>query len=230
MSDRTLMSGTVAAVFALAFAVLVLFGFAVIDPLRDATDDELRAWWSDSGNQRDAALSMYFLLAAAPCFVVFAAHLASRLRSGERGDPALATFVFGSAVAFAVALSVAAVARGAIGQAVRFDGEALPGIDAIRYGEQVARAAIGVFAMGSAAITVAAASAAILRTKALGAWLGWAGLGAAAVTLVFVVLLEGPWASPIIQLWVLAAGVELFRVERRARSEGRVPAAQLAGG
>jgi hypothetical protein len=49
----------------------------------------------------------------------------------------------------------------------------------------------------------------------MGAWLGWAGLATAAVIVIFVVLLIGPWASPFLQLWTVAASFELWRTRRR---------------
>ena len=217
MPEPTLLPGRAAALLGLAFAVLLFFGLAIVDPPRDATNDELVQWWSDSANQRDSALSMYFKLGAAACFLGFAAYVAQRLRTFMPGS-GLPRLVAALALLFAAMLCVSAVVRGAIGQSVHFEDEALPGVDALRLAEQVTSVALGMFAMGSVAAMLAVASFAIVRTGAFASWVGWAGIAVAAITVVMVVLLAGAWASPFVQLWVVAASVACWRQDRRPAS------------
>jgi hypothetical protein len=85
-----------------------------------------------------------------------------------------------------------------------------------------------------AALTVGASSWLIIRSKAFSAWLGWSGLVVAAVVMVFVALLIGAWASPLLQLWVVAASFELWRTRNQALDPAddaaRVPQQRVAMG
>ena len=77
----------------------------------------------------------------------------------------------------------------------------------------------------SATIAVAAASIMILQSGAMTRWLGWLGLAVTALSVVAVVLLAGPLATPLIVIWVVGASVILFRgVGTRVTTSGAVPA------
>ena len=65
------------------------------------------------------------------------------------------------------------------------------------------------------ALMIEVASWIAIRTGALAAWLGWLGLVVATLSMILVVLLEGPIASPLLQIWVVAASIELFRTRNR---------------
>jgi hypothetical protein len=78
---------------------------------------------------------------------------------------------------------------------------------------------IGRVVIPFAALLVLAASTLILRTRPFGRWVRWLGLAVGALSVAFVVLLMGPWASPLILIWVLAISVELART-RGARTIG----------
>jgi hypothetical protein len=73
---------------------------------------------------------------------------------------------------------------------------------------------MGVVAMAAASLTIGVASWHILRSRALPAWLGWSGVVVALVTLGLVAGLQGPWASPLLQLWVVGASFALWRSGR----------------
>jgi hypothetical protein len=215
---------TLTALAGIAFAVLLLLAFSSVDPLLKATDEELIEWWSDTGNQRDGAFSMYFLLAAVPCFLVFLAGLRGRLAAAEGGAAPLASLVFAFGLCFGAVLVVGDIGRGAIAQSVRYGGEPLPGPDTLRTLTSFSALVIGLAAMPLVALTMATASMLILRTKALAAWLGWAGLTGAAVIMVFVGFLAGPWASPLLQLWIVATSFELWRTRGRTETVVHSPA------
>ena len=206
---------TLTALAGVAFALLLLFALASVDPLVEATDQELIDWWADSGNQRDMAFSMYFFIGAAGCFLVFLAGLRARLAVAEGGAGALTGLVFAAGVCFAAVILVGDIGRGAIAHSVRFGDEPIPGPDTLRSLTTFTQLMFGLVAMPLAGVVVAGASVVILRSRTMGAWLGWAGLATAAVILIFVVLLIGPWASPFLQLWTVAASFELWRTRRR---------------
>jgi hypothetical protein len=223
MNRSHYLADTVGAVAGLAFAVLLLFGFASVDPLREATDQELVDWWTDSGNLDATAFSFFFILASVPFFLVFLASLRGRLASAEGGAAPLSAFVFATGLCFAIALLIGDSARGVVAYSVKFGEEPLPGPDTLRYLTSLSTAMVGLVAMPAAALAIAAASWLIARTRALPIWLAAAGAIATAGTAVAVALGAGAFASPLIQLWVVAAGFELWRTRDSARSSQRQP-------
>jgi hypothetical protein len=220
MSSTKHLPEAVATLAAVAFAVLLLLSLASVDPLMEATDAEVTAWWSDSGNVRDMYMSMYFMLAAVPFFLIFLAGLRSRLAAFEGATAPLASVVFAAGICFAAVLLVADTSRGAIAHTTRFSGEPLPGPDTLRVMTSFTAVMLGLVAMPAAAVMVGAASWLIVRTRALPVWLAAGGAVVVAGTAVLVAVNSGPFASPLIQLWVVAAGFELWRT-RRVAEEGR---------
>ena len=67
MKHGDLKSARVGAIAGIAFVAFFLAGTMVLDPLTGATDQELRTWWSDSGERSNSIISMYMWLLAAPC-------------------------------------------------------------------------------------------------------------------------------------------------------------------
>jgi hypothetical protein len=207
------------------FAVAVFFGVAIIDPLRTATDAELRDWWNDAGNRRGLAASMYMWLLAAPCFLVFVSVLRARLRAGGADGPGTSV-VYGAGVVTAALLTVSAIVRGVIAQAVRAGDLPLPGPDTIRFATELHTFAYGVGVMPFATIVIAATSILALRNGVLTRWIGWLGLGVTAVSLALMTAMVGAFATPIILLWILATSAHLFRtrgVGARSMSAGLDP-------
>src|SRR5262249_2036918 len=66
-------------------ALCLFAGVAILGIPRGATDRELVTWWSDSGNQATAVVSMYLFVLAGLAFLVFLAKLRSRLLEAEGG-------------------------------------------------------------------------------------------------------------------------------------------------
>jgi hypothetical protein len=207
---------TLGAVAGITFAVLLLLGLASVDPLREATDQELISWWNTGANQRDTALSMYFILLSVPCFLVFLTVLRSRLSGQEERTQAAANLVLALGICFATVLLIGDVARGVVAHTVKFGDEPLPGPDLLRYLTTFSTVLFGLVAIPTAAVMMAVASWVALRTKAFAPWFGWFGVIASVVSLVLAALLAGPLASPLLQLWVVAGSVELWR-KRGAR-------------
>ena len=194
----------------IAFAVSLFLSIASIDPLRGATDQELFEWWSDGGLRRDSIISMYLMFFAAPCFLVFVSVLRTRLRAPD-GESAWTGLVHGAGIAFATLLAVSAIVRGVVAQAVRFGDEPVPGPDTLRYATELQYVTYGLAAIPFVLIVITAPSIQILRMGILSRWIGWLGLSVTAVGLALTAAMVGPFATPLILLWVLAASAHLFR-------------------
>src|SRR5262245_22957634 len=82
------------------FALCLFAGVAMLEIPRGATDQELVTWWSDSGNQATAVVSMHLFVLAGLAFLVFLAKLRSRLLAAEGGAGELTSLAFASAVVF----------------------------------------------------------------------------------------------------------------------------------
>ena len=192
-----------------AFAVLIFVSVAVVDPLRQATDQELRAWWTESGLLRDSVVSMHLKLGGGACFLVFLAQLRARLHAADPACPWL-DLMYGAGIVFVATFSVGAIARGLVAQAVHTGGEPLPGPDTLRYATQSSDVAFGLVAVPFAALTVAAAALTILQTGALPRLLGWLGLVVATLSLIPVALGAGPWATPLLLVWTAGVSTQLL--------------------
>jgi hypothetical protein len=102
--------GRLGALAGLAFAVLFLLGTAMLNIPHGASDQKLVAWWSESGNQLTAVVSMYSSILAGLCFLAFLVQLRSRLLTAEGGTGGLTTLVVASGAVFVAMLFVAAAA------------------------------------------------------------------------------------------------------------------------
>ncbi len=199
-----------AALAGVVFAVLFFLGTAILNAPLNATNAELVDWWSDSGNQSTAAVSMYLFAAAALSFLGFLTHLCARIRAAEDGGQ-LSQLTFASGVLFSTMLAVAAAARGVVGKAVMLNDQPLPGADTLRYLTQTASVVLGVLAMLSVTITIIAVSYAIRRTGAFGRWLAWLGIIAAVAVLAVQATFAGELAIPAVLIWTVAVSAAIWR-------------------
>jgi len=206
-------SDRIGAIAGVAFAMLFFLSVFVANPVHGETDQLLLEQWTDGGVRRDLIVSMFLMLLAGPCFLVFVSQLRARLRAAEP-ESAWGDLVHGTGVVFVATLSITAFSRGLIAQAVRFGGEPLPSPDTLRYATAFSDAAFGLASIPFATLAVATASTLILQTGAMSRWVGWLGLGVTALSLGTIVLLIGPFATPLIAIWVLVASVQLFRARR----------------
>jgi len=203
-------SDRLGALAGLAFALLFFFSVFVVDPLRGATDQEVQEWWTDGGMRRDAIISMALMLLAGPCFLVFASRLRARLRESNTEGTGH-DVVFGAGMIFVAMLTLTAIVRGVIAQAVRFGDEPLPGLDTLRFATSLSDAAFGLGAMPFVTLAVAAASVVILQTGAMPRWVGWFGLGVTTLSAIAIAMLIGPFAIPLTVLWVFSVSYQFFR-------------------
>jgi hypothetical protein len=197
-----------AAVSAVAFAVLLLFGVASINVPHAASDQEMLDWWSKDGNQTSAIASMYFVALSAIALVLFLSHARERLNGdgGHAGNPVFAVGL-GAAAMF---LATAAV-RGTIAMAVKVSDEPLPGVDTLRYFPLLSYALIDValVCMGACLLLVAWA---VRQTKAFPAWFGWVSLATGLLALGLSPFLQG-FTLPVTWIWALAAAAATWRSE-----------------
>jgi hypothetical protein len=195
------------------FALCLFAGVAMLGIPRGATDQELVSWWSDTGNQATAVVSMYLFVLAGLSFLVFLAKLRSRLLEAEGGAGELTSLAFASGVVFVAMLFVAAASRGVIGFAALSpaNDETLPGPDTLRYLPQIGYAVTGTAGLLSVALTVAVTSVLVFRTAVFGRWLAWIGVAVFAVVAVAAALLSAVFAIPALLVWALATSVALGR-------------------
>lgn len=203
----------IGALAGLAFAFCFFVGVAMLEIPAGAADEELVAWWSDSGNQTTAVVSMYLFVLAGLCFLVFLVKLRSRLLAAEGGTGELTALVLAGGIVFVSMLIFAAASRGLIGFAVKspVNDESLPGPDTLRYLPQIGYAITGTGGLLAAALTMAATSWLIVRTAVFGRWLAWIGAVAALLVVVASALLAGVLAIPALLVWALATSVALWR-------------------
>ncbi len=216
MTTNRLLSDTVGALAGIAFAVLLLFSFASVNPLFGATDQELVDWWNTDSNVSATLLSAFFILAAAPCFLLFLSSLRSRLSEAEGGTAPLTAFAAALGICFVVLMLFGGAARGLVAHSVKIGDEPLPGPDTLRYVTALSVVTFGTMAVPMASLLVGATGWISFRTKAFAAWVGWVSLLVAPVTLALAVGGLGGIASPLIQLWAVAISVQLWRTRSRA--------------
>ncbi len=221
---------TLGAIAGVVFAVLFFISTAFFDPLSEATDAELTAWWTDSDNLRANLISMYLRLACVPFFLLFLVALRGRLARVEDEDRSLSGFVFASGLCFAAAVLMGGVARGFIAQSVELADEPLPDVDTLRYVTAFSTVILQIVIMPAAAVMIAAASWLIVRSRAMATWVGWSGLAAAAVIAVATPLLVAQFALPLLFLWVAATSFELWRTRDALMHDRRkIHMAEAAG-
>jgi hypothetical protein len=203
----------IGALAGLAFAFCYFVGVAMLEIPESAADKELVAWWSDSGNQTTAVISMYLFVLAGLCFLVFLVKLRSRLLAAEGGAGELTALVLAGGIIFVSMLFVAAASRGVIGFAVKspVNDESLPGPDTLRYLPQIGYAVTGTGGLLAAALTMAATSWLIVRTSLFGRWLAWIGALAAILLVAASVALSGVIAIPAVLVWTVATSVAIWR-------------------
>jgi hypothetical protein len=217
--EKSSTGSRIGALAGLAFVLCFFVGVAMLELPRSATDRELVAWWSDTGNQTTAVVSMYLFVLAGLCFLVFLVKLRSRLLAAEGGAGEQTALVFAAGVVFVSMLFVAAALRGVIGFALKspVSGESLPGGDTLRFIPQIGYAVTGTGGLLAAALAMAGTSWLILKTGVFGRWLAWLGAVAAVAVAVASAALSGVVAIPAVLVWTLATSVALWRAPRTLR-------------
>jgi hypothetical protein len=189
------------------FAVLLVVGFVLRTNSPNYSDSQ--AWsgfYHDRGHRTQQIIGGYLLALAAFAFLWFQTEVVRRLRvrTAERGI--LPLLVFGSGLLFVALLLVAATAMISVPAGTTFGSAPVPSAD---FGIQFEQLGFGLLlfaGMLAAALFVALASVAGMRTGVLPRWLGWVGV------VIGIVLLLGPVFFPaiLLVLWAVTAGIVLL--------------------
>lgn len=174
-----------------------------------ASDAQLLAWWQNAGNRTAGVVSGMCALVVAVTMAIVANHL-QRLDAARRAPAWLA---FGRSMAGAVTALwlVTGAVRGLVGPLVDTQGEPLPGVGVLRYTTSLNYALLGQSGMAALALFILAISVVVVRTAALGRWLGYLGLACGAVILAAVLAQYGAFTTPLAILWALGLAVALWR-------------------
>ena len=186
-----------AALAGLAFVVLYVAALA-LGVEAGATDAEILEHYGDDGARTREVVAFFLIAAAALAFVVFAAALRELVRSAGQAAELLASIGFAGGIVCAALLLVGnSVSRG-IAFASGSDEFSLdPDLYRLIDDTGFLLLVSGVYA---AILLVAAVSIAAIRGSVFPRWLGWAGL-VAAVLLTLAIVLVGFF---VLFLWVLA--------------------------
>lgn len=188
------------------FAVLVIVASLIKDqPGRDATNSDLVAYYSDSGNRETELIAAFLIGLAVLCFLSFLGSLRGALARSE-GEPArLSTVVAAAGVTFIALAAAAHVAGSTVAHAAQI-------FDDFQVDPDLARVFIaldyGFFVMSLFAAAAMALSASVLalHTGVFPRWLAGLGLAAAlAGVLGFLI-----FPSLVVLAWIVAVSAYLL--------------------
>ena len=188
---------------------VVLFAIGTIlhfsgSPAGDAAPSKVIAWYSDSGHRHRLDIGWALIVLGLFFFLWFLSALRQALIRlvGEGFLPTLATV--GGAVYAALALAAVAVSEGIRTMSNdTYHHQVYPELVHAANDASYVLHSTGGAGIGAMMI---AASLAVVRTRALPAWLGWIGVAAGIIALASIVFF--PWF--VIALWLLAASIILF--------------------
>ena len=203
----------------IAFVILAVVGFGLLNGGMPSTDAPARDWisfYSDSGNRAQVLVGAYVMTVAGLAFLWFLAGLRGRLLEVDRGSSALSWLVAGSGLIFVAMLMAGTIAMASVAGSITFGNSPVPPAD---FGRQLSQLGFGLVLLASAffaALFVAATSYLALETGAFARWLAIVGF------IVAVVLLFSALLIPMIVylLWVLAVSISLLI---RGRSSATAP-------
>jgi hypothetical protein len=89
--------------------------------------------------------------------------------------------------------------------------EPLPGVDVLRFATALNYTLLGLAGMGVLGLCILAVSVVVLRTDALGRWVGYVGIGAAAIVLAATLAQYGAYVTLIAIAWALCLAVAIWR-------------------
>ena len=208
MSRPYSLSARVASIAAVLFGVTYFVTVASVNVPRDAADDALVSWWSTDANVTAGLVSLAFAVCTAVLFSLVTNHVL--LLAGERA-PHAAAFARSMSSAFTSTLLVAAALRGVVGHLVQVQGEALPGVDVLRYSTALNYTLIGMVVPVTFALTVGALGVVLLRAETLPRWLARLSLGCAGLILAAAAVTFGAHTIPVAILWAMCAAVAIWR-------------------
>lgn len=113
---------------------------------------------------------------------------------------------------------VTGAARAAVAHLVDVMNEPLPGTDVLRFATAFNYTLLGLSGMGVLALSSLAVSVVVVRTDALGPWVGYVGVVCAVVILAAVAAQYGAYTTPVAILWALSLAVAIWRQPQAAAS------------
>jgi len=191
------------------FAVALFMTVASVDVPHDPSDQELLSWWQDSGNRTAGVMSGMWALVAA-CTIPVVMHHLHTLAAAAKA-PAWLAFARSMAAAVTAVWLVTGAARATIGHLVDMMDEPLPGVDVLRAVTAFNYTLLGLSGMTVLGLFILAVSVVVLRTGALGRWLGYLGVGCAVLMIGAVVAQYGVFTTPLGILWSLCLAVAIWR-------------------
>jgi hypothetical protein len=199
----------VGAVASALFAVALFMTVASVDVPYRATDAELLHWWQQSGNRMSGLVSGVSAICAAVLLAVVMNYI--RSLSATAKAPQWLAFARSMGAAVTALWLVTGAARAAIGHLVDVMDEPLPGIDVLRFATALNYTLLGLSGMGVLGLTSLAVSVVVLRTDALGRWVGYVGVVCGVVIIAAVAAQYGGFATPVAILWALSLAVAIWR-------------------
>jgi len=205
---RTAARATGAAAAAL-FAVALFMTVASVDVPHEPSDQDLLTWWQDSGNRTSGVMSGMWAILTACTIAVVMNHLHTLTAAAKA--PLWLAFARSMAAAVTAVWLVTGAARATIGHLVDVMDEPLPGVDVLRAVTAFNYTLLGLSGMAVLGLFIFAMSVVVLRTRALGRWLGYLGVGCAVVMIAAVVAQYGAYTTPLGILWALCLALAIWR-------------------
>jgi hypothetical protein len=191
------------------FAVGLFWTVAAVDVPHKATDQELLDWWQQSANRTSGLVSGLSAISAAVLFAVVLNYL-SRLTATARA-PQWMAFARSMGAAVTAVWLVTGAARATISHLVDVIDEPLPGVDVLRFATALNYTLLGLAGMGVLGMCILAVSVVVLRTDALGRWVGYVGMGCAVVVLAATLAQYGAYVTLVAIAWALCLAVAIWR-------------------
>jgi hypothetical protein len=191
------------------FAMGLFWTVAAVDVPHQATDAELVDWWQQSANRASGLVSGLSAISAAVFFAVVLNYL-GRLTATVRA-PHWMAFARSMGAAVTAIWLVTGAARATIAHLVDVIDEPLPGVDVLRFATALNYTLLGLAGMGVLGLCILAVSVVVLRTDALGRWVGYVGMGAAVIVLAATVAQYGAYVTLVAIAWALCLAVAIWR-------------------
>ena len=191
----------------IAFAVLMLAGIVLLDPVSGQSDQTFTDFYAERDNRIAVIAGMYLLAIAGACFLVFLGTLRRTLRRAEGDSGNLTAIVFAGGIVFVATLFAGGAAMGVVATSISLGGEPQPSPAVGRLFTQLGYTLILLFGMVAGSVLITATSALAMRTGTLPRWLAWAGFASAVLLLTGVIFVS----AIALPLWVVAVSVALLR-------------------
>ena len=191
------------------FAVALFWTVAAVDVPHDPNSADLVDWWQQSANRTSGLVSGLSAISAAVLFAVVLNYF-SRLTATARA-PHWTAFARSMGAAVTALWLVTGAARAAISHLVDVMDEPLPGSDVLRFATALNYTLLGLSGMGVLGLTIFAVSVVVLRTEALGRWVGYVGMSCAVAILAATLAQYGGLLTLVAIAWALCLAVAIWR-------------------